>query len=241
MALGTIETSRQVVAVIPARGGSKGVPGKNLRPVGGVPLLARSIRAARQARLVGEVCVSSDDAQLLDLAEREGATTIQRPAELSGDTASSEAALSHALKWLSQRGRQPDAFAFLQCTSPFTRAHQIDQVVNSLQKSGAAMAFSAVPWHGFLWGRDDEGWGMGVNHDPNQPRQRRQDLPPCWLETGSIYVIRTAPFLEAGHRFVTPRLPVAVDGDELDGRAPEIDTATDLAVCEQLAPLLDRA
>ncbi len=241
MPLGTIETVRQVVALIPARGGSKGVPGKNLRQIGGVPLLARTIRAARQAQLVADVYVSSDDAQLLELAECEGATAIQRPAELAGDTASSEVALLHALDWLSQRGCQPDAFAFLQCTSPFTTASHIDQVIASLRETGAAMAFSAVPWHGFLWGRDKDGWGVGVNHDANQPRQRRQDLSPCWLETGAIYVIRTGPFLEAGHRFVTPQLPVAVDQESLHAWAPEIDTTADLAVCEQLAPLFEQA
>ena len=206
-----------------------------------VPLLARSIRAAQQANHVIEVCVSSDDFELLELAKLEGATAIQRPAELSGDTASSEAALVHALEWLGDRGRQPDIFAFLQCTSPFTRSKQIDQVISSLDESGAAMAFSAIPWHGFLWGKDCEGWGVGVNHDPDQVRQRRQNLPPCWLETGAIYVIRTVPFLEAGHRFVTPRLPVSLDGEGLDAWAPEIDTALDLAICEQLAPQYDQA
>jgi CMP-N-acetylneuraminic acid synthetase len=240
-ALQGIEPDRRVVAIIPARGGSKGVPGKNLQPVGGVPLLARSIRAARQAEHVGEIYVSSDSEALLDLAEREGATAIHRPPELSGDTASSETALVHALEWLSAQDRQPEAFAFLQCTSPFTRALEINQVITALLESGAAMTFSAVPWHGFLWGKDQEGWGVGVNHNADQPRQRRQDLPPCWLETGAIYAIRTAPFLAAGHRFVSPRLPVAVGVAGIDGWAPEIDTASDLAICEQLAPLLDRA
>lgn len=224
----------KTVAVIPARGGSRGVPGKNLRPVGGVPLLARSIRAAQAAAQVDAVAVSSDDAALLELARREGAIAIPRPAELATDTASSEAALLHALQWWQTQHGAAEVLVFLQCTSPFTRAEQIDQVVEALHHSDAAMAFSAMPWHGFLWSRDAEGWGVGVNHDADQPRQRRQDLPPCWLETGAIYAIRTAPFLAAGHRFVTPRLPVP-----LESWAPEIDTPHDLAICERLAPLFD--
>lgn len=224
----------QAVAVIPARGGSKGIPGKNLKEVGGVPLLARSIRAARTARQVDQVCVSSDDPALLDLAEAEGAIAIPRPAELAGDTASSEVALLHALSVLRDRGIHPELLVFLQCTSPFTQSEHIDAVIAALQQSGAAMAFSAMPWHGFLWGLDPDGWGVGVNHEADLPRQRRQDLPPCWLETGAIYVMQTARFEAAGHRFIAPRLPVP-----LDGWAPEVDTPDDLEVCRRLADLLD--
>ena len=224
------------MAVIPARGGSKGIPGKNLREIGGVPLLARTIRAATAACLVDRVCVSSDDEALLNLAQSEGAISISRPKELATDTASSEAALLHALAWLEERDEPADILVFLQCTSPFTRGDQIDRTIAALQDSNAAMSFSAMPWHGFLWGIDDQGWGVGINHDADQPRQRRQELPPRWLETGAIYVMRAEPFRQAGHRFIKPRLPVPIEG-----WAPEIDAPDDLQLCEQLAPLLDRA
>lgn len=229
------ERAQQVVAVIPARGGSKGIPGKNLRTVAGVSLLARTIRAATDARLVDRVCVSSDDEAILNHAEAEGAIPIQRPQELATDTASSEAALLHALRWLEERGQAADVLVFLQCTSPFTRGEQIDTTVAALQTSKAAMSFSAMPWHGFLWGVDQQGWGVGINHDADRPRQRRQDLPSRWLETGAIYVMKAGPFLDAGHRFIQPRLPVPIEG-----WAPEIDTPEDLQLCEQLAPLFDR-
>lgn len=229
-----IDPALAPLALIPARGGSKGVPGKNLRPVGDVPLLARSVRAARRAHSIGAVWVSSDDAAIGAMAEREGAGWLQRPAELAGDTASSEQALLHALQNLAGREPLPGMFVFLQCTSPFTRPEQIDAVVQALQAGDAAMAFSVTPWHGFLWGLDGEGHGVGVNHDPSRPRPRRQDLPPTYLETGAIYAIRTQPFLEHGTRFVAPTLPVPIEAP-----APEIDTAADLALCRQLAPLLD--
>jgi len=223
------------IALIPARGGSKGIPGKNLRTVGGIPLLARTIKAAQASQQVNAIYVSSDSPELLALAQAEGALPIRRPPALAGDTASSESALVHALDVLADQGVRPDVFVFLQCTSPFTRGHQIDQVVQALLNSEAAMAFAATPWHGFLWRVDAQGWGEGVNHDADFPRPRRQDLPACWLETGAIYAIRTAPFIAAGHRFVAPRLPVPIEG-----WCPEIDSPEDLALCDQAAALVDQ-
>lgn len=222
------------LALIPARGGSKGVPGKNLRQVGGRSLLRRCVEAAQAASRVQRVLVSTDDGAIAAEARASGAAVVDRPAELAGDQASSESALTHALTTLAAAGSLPDLVVFLQCTSPFTRGRQIDRVVEALVASEAAMAFAVVPWHGFLWRCDALGRGVGVNHDPDQPRQRRQDLEPVYLETGSIYVIRTAPFLAAGHRFISPRLPVPITGP-----APEVDSPFDLELAECLAPLLD--
>ncbi|MFN5193454.1 MAG: cytidylyltransferase domain-containing protein [Cyanobacteriota bacterium] len=222
------------IALIPARGGSKGVPGKNLRPVGGRSLLGRCIGAASAAAAVERVLVSTDDGAIAAEARRHGAGVIDRPPDLAGDLASSESALLHALSTLAATGPLPELAVFLQCTSPFTRGDQIDRVVEALVASDAAMAFAVVPWHGFLWRHDERGLGLGVNHDPDRPRQRRQDLAPVYLETGSIYVLRTEPFLAAGHRFISPRLPVPIEGP-----APEVDTPDDLRMADRLADLLD--
>jgi CMP-N-acetylneuraminic acid synthetase len=224
-----------IIALIPARGGSKGIPGKNLQTVGGMPLLARTVQAAQSSKKVSATYVSSDSPELLALAQAKGALLIQRPPELAGDTASSESALIHALDVLLQQGVEPEIFVFLQCTSPFTRGYQIDRVVQQLLDSEASMAFAVTPWHGFLWRVDSNGWGEGINHNADASRARRQDLPPCWLETGSIYAIRTASFITAGHRFVAPRLPVPVED-----WCPEIDSPQDLAICDQAASLLDQ-
>jgi CMP-N-acetylneuraminic acid synthetase len=231
-----IDDTLRPIALIPARGGSKGIRGKNLRPVAGVPLVVRSVRAARSAECLEGVWVSSDDAQIGQLAKQAGAGWLRRPGELAGDQASSETALTHALQQLAERGPLPPLFVFLQCTSPFTTGAQIDAVVAALMASEANMAFSVMPWHGFLWRHDAGGHGVGVNHDFSQPRQRRQDLNPTYLETGAIYAIRTGEFLKTGNRFVPPTLPVPVEG-----MAPEIDTLEDLNLCESLAPLLEGA
>jgi N-acylneuraminate cytidylyltransferase len=222
------------LALIPARGGSKGIPGKNLQPVGGIPLVCRTIRAALNAESVGRAVVSTDDPAIGDAAREAGAGVVARPDHLAGDAASSESALLHSLEQLALEGPLPAVFVFLQCTSPFTTGAQIDRVVHGLQASEANMAFAVTPWHGFLWSRDAAGWAIGVNHDASRPRQRRQDLDPCYLETGAIYALRTAAFLEARNRFVPPLLPVAIEAP-----APEIDTPHDLDLCRQLAGLLD--
>ncbi|MEB3352450.1 MAG: acylneuraminate cytidylyltransferase family protein [Cyanobacteriota bacterium] len=222
------------LALIPARGGSKGVPGKNLRPVGGRSLLRRCIEAASGATGIGRVLVSTDDDAIAAEALAWGAGVVRRPAELADDQASSESALLHALHGLEREGPLPEVLVFLQCTSPFTTAAEIDTVLSALQRSPAAMAFSVVPWHGFLWQHDSQGLGQGVNHDPDKPRQRRQELPPTYLETGAIYALRTGPFRAAGHRFLTPRLPVPLAGPAL-----EIDNLADLRQADWLAPLFD--
>lgn len=222
------------LALIPARGGSKGIPHKNLQPLGGIPLVGRTVQSALAATCIGRVVVSTDDGTIAATAAAAGAEVVIRPAALAGDGASSESALVHALRDLGQQGALPRIFVFLQCTSPFTTGEQIDQVVRGLQGSEANLAFAVTPWHGFLWGRDPDGWGVGLNHDASRPRQRRQDLEACFLETGSIYALRTQAFLSAGSRFVPPMLPV-----EIEALSPEIDTPADLALCRQLAPLLD--
>ena len=214
------------LAVIPARGGSKGIPGKNLQAVGGLSLVARSVRAALDSRGVDRVVVSTDDDAIAGEAQSHGAEVVLRPVTIAGDTASSESALLHALDTLEQQGPLPSLLVFLQCTSPFTSGAQIDQVLTALENPEINSAFAVAPWHGFLWRRD----GRGINHDPKQPRQRRQDLEPAYLETGAIYAMSTACFRAEGSRFCAPWQPVVIEDS-----GPEIDTPADLALCRSLS------
>ena len=214
------------LAVIPARGGSKGIPAKNLQAVGGLSLVARSVQAALASRGVERVVVSTDDDAIAAEAQAHGADVVRRPADLSGDTASSESALLHALETLDEQGPLPARLVFLQCTSPFTSGAQIDQVLAALEDPAINSAFAVAPWHGFLWRLD----GRGINHDPQQPRQRRQDLEPAFLETGAIYAMTTAAFRASGRRFCAPWQPVVIDDS-----GPEIDSPADLELCRSLA------
>ena len=213
------------LALIPARGGSKGIPGKNLQSVGGVPLIGRTVAAAKASTRVGRVVVSTDDEAIATAAQDYGAEVVRRPAAIASDTASSESALLHALDSMEQQNSLPKQLVFLQCTSPFTHAAQIDRVLAALDTPGINSSFAVSPWHGFLWRAD----GEGINHDPYQPRRRRQDLEPAFLETGAIYAMTTVAFRTIGSRFCPPWQPVVIDDS-----GPEIDTPSDLELCRNM-------
>jgi YrbI family 3-deoxy-D-manno-octulosonate 8-phosphate phosphatase len=213
----------QVAAVILARGGSKGIPGKNLRRIGGLSLLARSVRAARAAVGVAGVWVSTDDPAIAAEARAHGAQVIDRPAALATDSASSEAGWLHALPVIRAALPGLTRLVLLQCTSPFTTGADIDLALAQLVETGADCALSVVPDHGFLWQDGPDGFGHGTNHDETQQRQRRQDLPPQWLENGAIYVVDAVRFEAVGRRFCGRVALVPVDHPGV-----EIDTLADL-------------
>ncbi|MFF4222017.1 cytidylyltransferase domain-containing protein [Streptomyces abikoensis] len=151
-----------VLAVIPARGGSKGVPGKNLAPVGGVPLVARAVRACRGARLVTDVVVSTDDPAIAAAARGAGAEVVQRPSAIAGDAATSEAAVLHAMDaYEAMRGVVVGTVLLVQCTSPFLTAEDVGGVAAAVVEGGADTALTVAPFHGFVW-RDGSGASGGV-------------------------------------------------------------------------------
>lgn len=220
--------------VIPARGGSKGIPGKNLRQVGGRSLVERSVSAALGSRFVSVVAVSTDDEAITQVARLAGATLIPRPAEIAGDAASSESAVLHALDWLEERSALPEFVVLMQCTSPFTRAEHLDALLAAVQDKGAACGLTVVEDHGFLWGLDAEGFAVGVNHDHLAPRRRRQELPPQFRENGALYAMRTDAFRAVRSRFCGSIVPVPMHAPHF-----EIDEEFDLVVCDAIAKVWD--
>lgn len=225
----------KIIAVIPARGGSVGLPGKNIKPLNGVPLVGRAVLAAVNSAFVSDVYVSSDSSEILGVGASFGAKGISRPAEISGPTASSESALIHTLHEVERiKGAMPDVLVFLQCTSPFTTSEQIDAVVSKLLEDEAASAFSAIEDHGFIWQIANDGTAAGITHDHTKPRQRRQDMTPRYRETGAIYAMRVPEFLAQGNRFCGKTVLVPVEMPPI-----EVDTAEDWTVAEAYARLRD--
>lgn len=222
------------VAVIPARGGSQGVPRKNLRRVGGVPLLARAVTSALAASRIDRVVVSTDDAEIAAVAREWGAEVVDRPAAISGGAATSESALLHALDAL---GVADGVLVFIQATSPFIDPADLDASVERVVAGDADSLFSAVESWGFVWrdgaASDGLGGAVGVNHD-HRVRPRRQDRETEYLETGAFYVMDVAGFRRAEHRFFG-RVGIAVVPEH---SAIEIDTELQLAMASALAPLV---
>lgn len=228
---------RRVLAVIPARGGSKGVPAKNLAPVGGVPLVSRAVRECLATRFVTDVVVSTDDQAIAVAAREAGAEVVLRPAAIAGDTATSEAAVLHAMDTHEAlHGAAVDVVVFVQCTSPFLVREDIDGVAGAVVEDGADTAVTVAAFHGFIWrDADDEATGgHGVNHDKSY-RPRRQDRPQDLLETGAAYAMDAAGFRKHQHRFFGRTELVRTDA----ARVLEIDDPHDLARARALAPLFD--
>lgn len=228
----------RIVAIIPARGGSVGIPGKNIRPLNGIPLLGRSINAVRQAEYACEIYVTSDDPAVLDIATKFGAKGVIRPRHLAGSTASSESALLHALAQIEadDPGNSADIVVFIQCTSPFLTSNDIDKVVSALIEKEADSALAVIPDHGFYWEHDPDrpGYARCLSHNKAQRRPRRQELKPRYRETGAIYAMRAISFRRSGNRFCGKTILVEVDMPPL-----EIDTPEDWRLAEALAKSLD--
>ena len=206
------------------------MPRKNLAPVGGVSLVGRAIRAGLAARGVDGVWVSTDDAEIAAESRAHGARVVDRPADISDSTASSESGWLHALPLIRAEMPGLDRLVFLQCTSPFLTGADIDGCLDAMEAGGAACALSVIEDHSFLWGLGPDGLGRGLNHDEDAPRKRRQDLPPQFRESGAVYCARAEAFERVGRRFCGP---VAIH--PVDHPPVEIDTPADLELCRLIA------
>ena len=189
----------KVLAIVPARGGSMGIPGKNLHPLAGKPLILYTIEQALAAPMVTRIVVSTDSIEIADVARKGGAEVVIRPAELAGHSAPSESALLHVLDQLrASEGYEPDLVVFLQPTSPLRSASDIEQAIAALEREHADSLFSACPSHGFVW-RNGPAGVVPLNYDPKL-RPRRQGAPEDLVENGSIYVFKPWVLIESGCR-----------------------------------------
>jgi len=196
----TNRTSERIVAIIPARGGSKGIPGKNLRSVGGQPLIAWSIQHALQTPRISRVIVSTDSPDIATVARAYGAEVIVRPDEISGDTASSESCLVHALDVMKAHdGAEPDLVVFLQPTSPMREADETTRAIDTLEGAGADSLFSASRVEGFIWRVERDGTLRSFSYN-HLSRPRRQDAPEDLVENGSIYIFKPSVLRQFNNR-----------------------------------------
>lgn len=220
----------KVVAIIPARGGSKGIPRKNVRQLAGTPLITHTLLQAQQTPGLDRIIVSTDDPEIAAISEQLGVEVVWRPKEISGDTATSESALVHVLDHLRDtESYEPELVVFLQATSPLRRDRDIQDAMETLESEQADSLFSAGPVHGFVW-RSVADTLTPINYDPTQ-RQRRQDLvETIWEENGSIYIFK--PWVLKEHNSRLGGKIAVYPMDKLDSL--QVDDPNDLELIETI-------
>ena len=211
----------KVLGVITARGGSKGIPGKNLKLLAGKPLLAYTVETARRSGALDRVILSTDD-EAIAAAGRDLGCDVPfiRPLDLAQDETPHLPVIQHAARWMQERANyRPDAVMILQPTSPLRSADDIAAAVTLLDSSGAdsVLSVNEVPVHAHPMRTlrlDAQGQAvLFVSGEPVRKRiNRRQDLPPAWVMNGCIYACRTRVLFDAepslyGTRVVAYRMP----------------------------------
>lgn len=193
--------SLRVPAVILARGGSKGIPRKNLMPLCGRPLLSWTVEFALASASCSGVWVSTDSEEIAEAAEHAGASVIVRPADLAGDASTSESGWLHAIEHLQACGVDASVVAGLQTTSPLRLPSDLDDAVRIYVEEGLDSLFSGSVLDDLtLWEKHGDGLLQAVNHDPTR-RVSRQEAPVPIVENGSIYLMRSALLISTGTRF----------------------------------------
>jgi CMP-N-acetylneuraminic acid synthetase len=217
---------KRFLAVVPARGGSKGVPRKNLHPLAGKPLLAYTLEQAQQVSELDALVVSTDAPAIAELAQSMGARIVMRPAELSTDTAPTESALLHALDTLAQEGLSFDYVVLLEPTSPLRSSDTIRSCVRAAADAGAGSLVTVSETRANL-GRLVSGKFRPL--DPAAPR-RRQARQPYYVECGTVYVISVAHLRSVGSVVADEWQAVVVSEHE----AVDINSLEDFAVAEAI-------
>lgn len=220
------------VGLIPARGGSKSIPHKNIKLLAGKPLIAWTIEAAMRCRGLSRLIVSTDDQQIAEVAVQRGAEVpFLRPAELAGDDTSSVTVVLHLMKWLEEQGTVlPDYILLLQPTSPFRTTADIETAL-ALAESREAEAVVSVCEagdHPFLCKRIREDGMLADFVGANTDYLRRQDLPPAYSLNGAIYLNRCASFLNKRTFIPEDTVPYLMPPD----RSLDIDTPWDWHLAE---------
>ena len=216
--------TKKAVAVIPARGGSKGIPRKNLRPLAGKPMIFYAINACMAAKSIDMVVVTTDDEEIALVAERFGAKVIHRPPALADDQTTLDPVISHAIQSLGEDADNIFYVATIQPTSPLVEATDIDAAINILDEMQADTVISVVEDKHLTW---------TVVEDKPRPlykaRVNRQQLPPSFRETGTV-IACTRQQLQSGTRIGEKIELLTISKD----RSYDIDSVSDLFLCESI-------
>ncbi|WP_297741527.1 cytidylyltransferase domain-containing protein [uncultured Tessaracoccus sp.] len=215
------------VAVIPARGGSKGIPRKNLQLLAGKPLIVWTIEQALAVEGL-HVIVSTEDAEIAEVSRSAGAEVVGRPVELAQDTTPTEPVVEHVIDVLTGRDERPDAVMLLQATSPIRLRGTLTRAIEQFEGTDVDSLVGVVACPPFLWASEG---GRAVPHWDFEHRRRRQDMTEAELryrETGSVYVTATHVYAEQ-HNRLGGRIGLFIM-EEIEGI--DIDTLADFELAE---------
>jgi len=211
-----------IVSIIPARGGSKGIPRKNIKDFCGLPLITHTIRDAQACSQIARVYVSTDDAEIAGISVAAGAHVIDRPDFLAAEFSQSEDVLLHALEEI---GETVEGVVFLQCTSPLRLKGDITKAVMLFRNKMCDSVFSATALHQYLRFDGYKNWFPDI-----YPRKMRSAKNPAIIENGSIYIFKPEIFKEQkvrlcgiGRYFIQPWYC-----------GLELDNLEDWEICEQI-------
>ncbi len=223
----------KILAVVPARGGSRGVPRKNIQLLLGKPLIMYVIEAAIASGVINRLVVSTEDAEIEQIVKKNGVEVVARPPELASDAALTEPVMAHALRALKKNGYFPDFISLIQCTSPFLTGQVIKDAVSKVTTGGFDSCITVFypRSHCFKWRRGQHGQFL-PEHDPDN-RPRRQDMEPIYYENGAFYITRMELFEKTKNRFGGKLAKTtAIEMSEEDSL--QIDTKYDLWLAEQI-------
>ncbi|MBW7907521.1 MAG: pseudaminic acid cytidylyltransferase [Kiritimatiellae bacterium] len=221
-----------VLCIIPARGGSKRIPRKNVKEFAGRPMIAHSIVAAKDSGVFDRIIVSTDDSEVMDIARKWGADVpFIRPTELASDHAGTDEVIIHALRWMAEHHASPEYACCLYATAPFVRASDLARGLPLLRESGATSAFSVTtfPYPIFRALKLNESGHIEMIW-PEHRLTRSQDLPEAWHDAGQFYWMNVEKYLKVGRLFARDTLPIKLPRY----RVQDIDTPEDWDTAERL-------
>lgn len=222
--------------IIPARGGSKGVPGKNIKKLHGIPLIAFTINIAKKLQIPSKILISTDNKEIATVAEEFGCNVpFLRPSNLATDTSPSIDFVLHALTKLEEQNENFDAVILLQPTTPFRRKEEVEKAIYKFENTNcdSLISVNRVP-HQFNphWTFEDKNGFLEISTGEDNLITRRQDLPNAYYRNGSIYITKTW-ILKDRHSFIGSKLSYIETGEEWN---INIDTMKDWDMAEEIAP-----
>lgn len=225
----------RLLGLIPARGGSKGIPHKNIRPLAGKPLLQYTAEAALQVAAFSRVLLSTDDPEIAAVGKACGLDVpFLRPAELAADDTPTLAVIQHVLRWAEENGDAYDAVCLLQPTNPFRTTATIEACIQLFIEKNADSVFTVLPVphqynpHWVYFTREDD--SLTLSTGEAQPIPRRQTLPPAFHREGSVYITRRDVILLENSLYGARSFGYQVDA----GTSVNLDTMDDWIRAEQM-------